>query len=114
MQLVDAGRLDLDRDVNDYIDFAVPVPQGGVSVTLRRLLTHRARFEEHVKGLFLRNAEPEPLGPWLAKNLPRRIFPNGDVPIPIMASRLPDMSSNAFRASLSPRISSTTSSTRSA
>jgi CubicO group peptidase (beta-lactamase class C family) len=79
MQLVDAGSLDLDRDVNDYIDFTVPVPEGGVPVTLRRLLTHRAGFEEHVKGLFSRNREPEPLGHWLAKNLPQRLFPKGDV-----------------------------------
>jgi CubicO group peptidase (beta-lactamase class C family) len=79
MQLVDAGRLDLDRDVNVYLDFAIPVPQRGVPVTLRRLLTHRAGFEEHVKGLFSREREPEPLGRWLAKNLPRRLFPDGDV-----------------------------------
>ena len=79
MQLVDAGRLDLDRDVNGYIDFAVPTPQGGVPVTLRRLLTHRAGFEEHARGLFSRDPIPEPLGRWLAKNLPRRLFPNGDV-----------------------------------
>jgi len=79
MQLVDAGRLDLDRDVNAYIDFAVPAPDGGVPVTLRRLLTHRAGFEEHMKGLFSRGPEPEPLGRWLADNLPRRLFPNGDV-----------------------------------
>jgi CubicO group peptidase (beta-lactamase class C family) len=79
MQLVDAGRLDLDRDVNDYIDFAIPTPEGGVPVTLRRLLTHRAGFEEHFKGLFTRNREPEPLGRWLAKNLPQRLFPKGDV-----------------------------------
>src|SRR5690349_7323875 len=57
MQQVDAGRLDLDRDVNDYLDFAVPTPQGGVPVTLRRLLTHHAGFEEHVKGLFSRARE---------------------------------------------------------
>jgi CubicO group peptidase (beta-lactamase class C family) len=79
MQLVDAGRLDLDRDVNGYIDFAIPVPDGGVPVTLHRLLTHRAGFEEHVKGLFSRNREPEPLGRWLARNLPQRLFPKGDV-----------------------------------
>jgi CubicO group peptidase (beta-lactamase class C family) len=79
MQLVDAGRLDLDRDVNGYIDFAIPTPQGGVPVTLRRLLTHRAGFEEHVKGLFSRGGEPEPLGRWLANGLPHRLFPNGDV-----------------------------------
>jgi CubicO group peptidase (beta-lactamase class C family) len=79
MQLVDQGKLDLDRDVNGYIDFALPVPQGGVPVTLRLLLTHRAGFEEHFKGLFSRDPEPEPLGRWLAKNLPPRLFPNGDV-----------------------------------
>jgi len=79
MQLVDAGRLDLDRDVNSYIDFTIPVPDGGVPVTLRRLLTHRAGFEEHVKGLFSSSREPAPLGPWLARNLPRRIFPTGEV-----------------------------------
>src|SRR5262252_7639667 len=79
MQLVDAGKLDLDHDVNDYIDFAIPTPEGGVPVTLRRLMTHRAGFEEHVKGLFTRNREPEPLGRWLARNLPQRLFPKGDV-----------------------------------
>jgi CubicO group peptidase (beta-lactamase class C family) len=79
MQLVDAGKLDLDRDVNVYIDFSIPTPAGGVPVTLRRLLTHRAGFEEHAKGIFSRDREPEPLGRWLAENLPRRLFPNGDV-----------------------------------
>ena len=66
MQLVDAGKLDLDRDVNAYIDFAIPTPEGGVPVTLRRLMTHRAGFEEHLKGLFSRDP-PEPLGRWLAE-----------------------------------------------
>jgi CubicO group peptidase (beta-lactamase class C family) len=79
MQLVDAGKLDLDFDVKYYIDFPIPTPQGGVPVTLRRLLTHRAGFEEHLKGLFSRGGEPEPLGRWLAKSLPPRLFPDGDV-----------------------------------
>jgi CubicO group peptidase (beta-lactamase class C family) len=78
MQLVDAGKLDLDRDVNDYIDFVIPTPDGGVPVTLRRLLTHRAGFEEHFKGLFSRDP-PVPLGKWLPLNLPHRLFPKGDV-----------------------------------
>ena len=79
MQLVDAGKLDLDRDVNTYIDFAIPTPDGGVPVTLRRLLTHRAGFEEHVKGLFSRGANPSRSGRWLANSLPLRLFPKGDV-----------------------------------
>jgi hypothetical protein len=78
MQLVDAGKFDLDRDVNGYIDFAIPTPDGGVPVTLRRLLTHRAGFEEHFKGLFSRDP-PVPLGKWLADNMPHRLFPKGDV-----------------------------------
>src|SRR5262249_61567031 len=56
---------------------SIPTPDGGVPVTLRRLLTHRAGFEEHWKGLWKR--EPEPLGRWLARNLPQRLFPQGDV-----------------------------------
>lgn len=79
MQLVDEGRLDLDRDVSDYVGFAIPTPPGGRPVTLRLLLTHRAGFEEHFKDLFSRASEPMPLAAWVAKSLPPRIFPNGDV-----------------------------------
>lgn len=79
MQLMDEGKLDLDRKVNDYLDFVVPTPDGGISVTLRRLLKHRAGFEEHGKDLFSKNPEPEPLGRWLARSQPPRLFPKGDV-----------------------------------
>ena len=48
-------------------------------VTLRRLLTHRAGFEDHLKGLFSKDREPQPLGRWLAKYLPLRLFPRGDI-----------------------------------
>src|SRR5215475_13741980 len=34
MQLVDMGKLDLDRDVNRYIDFTIPPRDGDVPVTL--------------------------------------------------------------------------------
>jgi CubicO group peptidase (beta-lactamase class C family) len=80
MQLVEQGELDLDRDVNGYLDFRIEVPEGGVPVTLRRLLTHRAGFEEHVKDLFSSKSIPEPLGQWLAHSQPKRLFPAGDVP----------------------------------
>src|SRR5256714_2387181 len=45
MQLVEQGKLDLDRDVNEYLDFAIPktYPEPG---TLRRLLTHTVGLEE--------------------------------------------------------------------
>ena len=43
MQLVEQGKLDLDRDVNDYLDFAIPkmYPE---PVTLRQFLTHTGGF----------------------------------------------------------------------
>jgi CubicO group peptidase (beta-lactamase class C family) len=43
MQQVEAGKLDLDRDVNAYLDVVVPAtfPQ---SITLRHLMTHTAGF----------------------------------------------------------------------
>jgi len=79
MQLVDQGTLDLDRNANDYLDFVIPVPEGGVPVTLRRLLRHRAGFEEHAKNLFSRNLMPQSLGRWLKRSLPPRLFPRGDI-----------------------------------
>jgi CubicO group peptidase (beta-lactamase class C family) len=50
MQLVQAGKLDLDRDVNTYLDFTIP-HKGGKAVTLRDLMNHRAGFEEGLKDL---------------------------------------------------------------
>ena len=50
MQQVEAGRLDLDRDVNDYLDFRIP-PRDGKPVTLRNLMTHTPGFEEAIKRL---------------------------------------------------------------
>jgi CubicO group peptidase (beta-lactamase class C family) len=79
MQLVERGVLDLGRDVNEYLDFRIATPPGGVPVTLRLLLTHRAGFEEHGKDLFSRGPAPVPLGTWLERSQPRRLFPGGDV-----------------------------------
>jgi CubicO group peptidase (beta-lactamase class C family) len=80
MQLVEQGKLDLDRDVNDYLDFAIPktFPE---PVTLRRLLTHTAGFEEALKNLFVPSAkEMRPLRDYLIGARPERIFRPGTVP----------------------------------
>jgi CubicO group peptidase (beta-lactamase class C family) len=79
MQLADRGKLDLDRDVNEYLDFRIPTLEGGVPVTLRRLLRHRAGFEEHLRDLFTRRPDPEPLRSLMPRSLPQRIFPQGNV-----------------------------------
>ena len=80
MQLVEQGKLDLDRDVNDYLDFAIAktYPQ---PVTLRRILTHTAGFEETLKNLFVPSArEMRPLRDYLVEAMPARIFPPGAIP----------------------------------
>jgi CubicO group peptidase (beta-lactamase class C family) len=50
MQQVEAGKLDLDADVNKYLDFQIP-PFDGKPITLRNIMTHRTGFEEVVKNL---------------------------------------------------------------
>jgi CubicO group peptidase (beta-lactamase class C family) len=80
MQLVEQGKLDLDRDVNDYLDFVIPKTYDA-PVTLRRILTHTAGFEETLKNLFVPSArEMRPLREYLIAAMPARIFPPGKVP----------------------------------
>src|SRR5256884_4448702 len=79
MQLVEQGKLDLDRDVNDYLDFAIPktFPE---PVTLRRLLTHTAGFEDTLKNLFVaHDSDVKALRTYLVNQMPARIFPTGKV-----------------------------------
>ena len=80
MQLVEQGKLDLDRDVNDYLDFRIPATYPK-PITLRNIMTHTAGFEESVQELFVADAkELQPLGPYLHKHMPARIFPPGTTP----------------------------------
>ena len=77
MQLVEAGKLDLDADVNKYLkDFQVAstYPQ---PVTLRNIMTHTSGFEDGGVGyLFAEKAEDLlPLGEWVAKHEPARVRP---------------------------------------
>ena len=61
MQLVEQGKLDLDRDVNDYLDFKIP-EAFGKPITLKNLLTHTPGFEEQIKDLFTTGSESPNLG----------------------------------------------------
>src|SRR5437660_10843257 len=70
MQLVEQGKLERDRDVNGYLDFAIPktYPE---PVTLRRLLTHTAGFEETLKNLFVAHeSDLKPLRTYLVNQMP--------------------------------------------
>ena len=80
MQLVEQGKLDLDTDVNKYLDFQIP-PREGQPITLRNIMTHTAGFEERLVGLIGVDGDPvAPLGEFLKRYIPARIFPPGETP----------------------------------
>lgn len=77
MQQVELGKLDLDRDVNDYLDFKIPntYPR---PITLRNVMTHTPGFEETIQELFVEDASDlKPLDHYLKAHLPNRIYPPG-------------------------------------
>lgn len=78
MQLVEQGKLELDRDVNDYLKaFQIPATYPE-PITMAHLMSHNAGFEDVVLNLGRRDAaELEPLGQYLSRNLPRRVRPPG-------------------------------------
>ena len=79
MQLVQAGKLNLDADVNTYLDFKIP-PKFGKPITLRNLMTHTPGFEETVRDLFVeKGSQLYPLRDYLIRRMPNRIFPPGEV-----------------------------------
>src|SRR4029077_14136399 len=80
MQLVEQGKADLDRDVNDYLDFPIPKTYAE-PVTLRQLLTHTGGFEETLKNLFVAHeSDIKPLRSYLMNEMPARVSPPGKIP----------------------------------
>ncbi len=79
MQQVQAGKLDLDRDVNDYLDFRIP-EKFGKPITLRNLMTHTPGFEDINEGGMVKSPrELVPYREYLVKHVPEEIFPPGKV-----------------------------------
>ena len=80
MQLVEQGKLDLDRDINEYLDFKIPA-KFGKPITLRNIMTHTPGFEEQIKDLITEEAAPSAtLKQHLVTHIPERIFPPGTMP----------------------------------
>ena len=78
MQLAEQGKLDLDADVNTYLDFRIPdtYPQ---PITLNHLLTHTAGFEDlHADFVTLKGEDLVPAREWLVSHMPARVRPPGD------------------------------------
>jgi CubicO group peptidase (beta-lactamase class C family) len=80
MQLEEQGKLDLDADVNRYLDFQIR-PAFGRPVTLRNLMTHTGGFEEEVDDIIVTDPKQAvSLRDDLMHNQPRRLFPPGEIP----------------------------------
>jgi CubicO group peptidase (beta-lactamase class C family) len=80
MQLVERGKLNLDGDVNGFLDFQIPAAFGK-PILLRNLMTHSGGFEETLKGMIV--YEPTealtPIGAYVKAHVPARIYPPGKV-----------------------------------
>jgi CubicO group peptidase (beta-lactamase class C family) len=80
MQQVEAGKIDLDRDINDYLDFKIPATYPK-PITMRNLMTHTPGFEEAVKDLIVtKGAKPISIGEYLKTHMPQRVYPPGTTP----------------------------------
>ncbi len=80
MQQVEQGKLDLDADVNQYLDFKIP-PYQGKPISLRHIMTHTAGFEEQVKDIIATNEkEVLPYDQLLKRWVPKRVYAPGSTP----------------------------------
>ena len=80
MQQVEQGKLNLDADINQYLDFKIP-PTFGKPTTLRDIMTHRSGFEETIKDLFVGEQKfLTPMAQYLPSHLPKQIFAPGTIP----------------------------------
>ena len=80
MQLVEQGKLDLNADLNQYLEGFAVLNKFGKPVTLANLLTHTGGFDD----AFLHTTQelgdtPVPLGEYLAKRMPPQVMPPGDL-----------------------------------
>lgn len=80
MQQVEQGKLDLDKDVNAYLDFKIP-PYQGKPITLRDIMTHTPGFEEQIKDLLAMNENAYvPFDQLLKRWVPTRVYAPGTTP----------------------------------
>lgn len=76
MQLVEQGRLDLDADVNRYLDFRIPA-RNGKPLTLRHAMTHTTGLEESGRDLITYGADTPANGAILKRYIPPYLYDPG-------------------------------------
>ena len=80
MQQVEQGKVDLNADVNKYIDFKIP-PFEGKPITVLNLMTHTPGFEEQVKDLItVTPSEYVHFDALLKRWVPKRVYAPGTTP----------------------------------
>jgi CubicO group peptidase (beta-lactamase class C family) len=79
MQQVEQGKIDLDADVNKYLDFKIP-PLAGQPITMRNLMQHTAGFEEQAKGIISEDPKAPGFETLLKAWVPVRVFAPGTTP----------------------------------
>ncbi len=79
MQLVQAGKINLDQNIDTYLGFRVP-PKFGRPITMRDLMTHTPGFEDTISQMMPGSARGLlPLREYLTRHMPARIFPPGRI-----------------------------------
>lgn len=79
MQQVEQGKIDLDADVNQYLDFKIPA-RDSKPVTMRELMQHVAGFEEQAKGIMSDDPKSPGFEALLKQWVPERVFAAGSTP----------------------------------
>jgi len=73
MQLAEQGKLDMHRDVNDYLPFRIPDTHNR-PITLHHLLTHTSGFEEvYLNTVSLDYQNRMPLAEYVKEHVPKRL-----------------------------------------
>jgi CubicO group peptidase (beta-lactamase class C family) len=78
MQQVELGKLDLDADINQYLDFKIP-PRDGKPITLRNIMTHTPGFEDTARDLLPASTDGVNLEKYLKSHIPARIYAPGGI-----------------------------------
>jgi CubicO group peptidase (beta-lactamase class C family) len=79
MQLVEQGKINLDGDINQYLDFKV-VGLEGKPITMRNLMQHTAGFEEQAKSIISEDPHAPKFDALLKAWVPERVFAPGSTP----------------------------------
>lgn len=80
MQMEEQGKVDLDADINTYLNFTIP-SRAGKPVTLRNIMTHTPGFDEVVRALIVTSPKDLPsLEQALKRWVPPRVTDAGSTP----------------------------------